>query len=82
MRGVEGHPEVAECVAVGSGVGVAARGVEVGVADSGSTKLAVAVLNPGTVTACVIVAPAVPATASLKVTSAPGWQPPVLMLTA
>jgi hypothetical protein len=42
----------------------------------------VATLNPGTVTACVIVDPAVPATASLKVTSAPAWQPPVLMFTS
>jgi hypothetical protein len=41
----------------------------------------VAVLNPVTVTACVIVAPAVPTTASLNVTSAPAWQPPVLMFT-
>jgi hypothetical protein len=51
------------------------------VAAAGSTKVAVAALNPGTITACVIVAPAVPATASLKVTSAPAWQPPVLMFT-
>jgi hypothetical protein len=67
---------------VGVAVGVAARGVAVGDADSGSTKVAVAVLNPGTVTACLIVAPAVPATTSLKVTSAPASQPPVLILTA
>ena len=63
-------------------VAVAGRGVGVGVASAaGSWKVAVAVLNPGTVTACVIVAPAEPAIASLNVSSAPVWQPPVLMFT-
>jgi hypothetical protein len=45
--------DVAGRIAVGCGVGVAvgvaARGVAVGVADSGSTKVAEAVLYPGTV---------------------------------
>ena len=62
-------------------VGVAAEAFALCLSVAGSTEVAVATLNPGTVTACVIVAPAVPATASLNVTSAPAWQPPVLMFT-
>ena len=51
-------------------------------AAGGSTKVAVLASSPGTVTGCVIVAPATPVTASRKVTTAPAVHPPGPMLTS
>jgi hypothetical protein len=58
------------------------RPIHLGTAAYGSTKVAVLAPSPDTVTGCVIVAFAAPVTASPKVTTAPGVQPPGPMLTS
>ena len=74
---------------MGVGVGVApAAGVAVAAGPAGSTKDAWAVPMavppwPGCAAMeWVVLAPAAPVTASVRVTTAPAWHPSVLMLTS
>jgi hypothetical protein len=75
--GVQGERIVGERNQANQGTAIPVR-----VAACGSTKVAVLAPSSGTVTGCVIVAPAAPVTASTKVTAAPVVHPPVLMLTS